>query len=61
MFEGLKVAARDNGGDPNVPFRHPTHGGWLHNQRMAHKAGTLAADRVQALATLGVRLHSRST
>ena len=55
MFEGLKVAARDNGGDPNVPYKHRTHGVWLSRQRRAYKAQKLAADRVQALEKLGVK------
>lgn len=60
MFERLKALAKDNGGDPNVPRTHSTHGTWLHTQRMAYKADKLAADRVQALEAVGVKWRRRA-
>jgi hypothetical protein len=55
MVDGLKVIAAQNGGDPNVPQIHPTHGTWLSTQRVAYNAGRLAADRTQALEAIGVK------
>lgn len=54
MFERLKTAARKRHGDPNVPLSYPVLGNWLNNQRIAYRAGKMAADRAQALEALGV-------
>lgn len=54
MCEGLRNIARANGGNPNVPCNHPTHGAWLVRQREMHAAGRMPDYRVQALETIGV-------
>ena len=50
---------KENNGDPNVPLRYKTKGGyllgtWLSTQRQDYKKGTLALERIQRLEAIGI-------